>query len=103
MFLGLAAETLDRRWQVAKGAFAAIESVAAENKGQVALGSSSTETGVGVKNCKTIVSARDLLSLPCVNTRPIDVLRCYERCKSSRAAEATAAAPLLQVEPNSRV
>lgn len=62
-----------------------LEAVATESCGtsQALVGAA----GAG-KNRKTVDAARDILSLPCMDPAPIDLLVCYERsCGAPGAAE----------------
>lgn len=64
---------------MAKGASAALEAIAADNCviSQAALGATA-----GARHRRAADACRDLLSLPCVGAKPLDIITCYERCQS---------------------
>lgn len=66
--------------QISRGAWGALEAVASDSGGGVA---HTSATGGGGRHRKTVDTARDLLTLPCVDVQPVDLVTCYERCCSA--------------------
>ncbi|CAM9942146.1 unnamed protein product, partial [Scytosiphon promiscuus] len=86
-----------RRVQVAKGAWAALVALAADNGGSISQASHAHVGSGGARHRKAADTARDLLTLPCIEASPVDLCLCYERCRAAfgvdeggamRAAEA---------------
>lgn len=69
--------------QVTKGVWGALEALAADSGGatQASLG----PVGGG-RHRKAADAARDLLTLPCVDAVPTELVMCYERCRVAPGA-----------------
>lgn len=66
--------------QIAMGAWGALEAVASDSCGRGVAPASATGGGGRHRKTKTVDTARDLLTLPYVDAKPVDLVTCYERC-----------------------
>lgn len=69
-----------RRCQAAKGAWGALEAVASDGGGGGGAGQAASAGGGGGRLRKAAEAARDLLTLACVDAKPVDLVTCYHRC-----------------------
>lgn len=64
--------------QVAKGAWGALEAVASD--GGAGAGKAPPPAGGGGRHRKAAEAARSLLTLDCLDAKPVDLVTCYQRC-----------------------